>query len=226
MLPASVEYRCFRIEAVSNEREIRALLSDNEFTRLNRFKLPRAAAQFGQTRARLRRWIGERLDMPPQDIRFEVGERGKPRLSGKSRAAGLEFSVSHSGEWGMIALSTAGPVGIDIERHDPTRDFDALARRFFSMEEAAALRAAPDEPARNALFYGLWTAKEALAKATGEGLAMDFRAFSVLPDAGQARIPIVSPQLPHLAADWGVFPLPAPEGYSAAIAVPGDASPH
>jgi len=226
MQPAPVEYRPFRIDAVSDDSELRALLSDDELARLDRFKLPNAAAQFIQTRARLRRWLGERLDLPPQSLRFELSERGKPRLAVGCGTANLEFSVSHSGDWGMIALSTAGAVGIDIERHDTTRDFDALARRFFSTEEADALRATPHEAERIALFYALWTAKEALAKATGEGLAMDFRAFSLLPEAGLPHVPVVSAALPQLIRDWSVFPLTAPEGYSAAIAVPSGVTPH
>jgi 4'-phosphopantetheinyl transferase len=226
MQPAPVEYRRFRIEVLADDRELRAVLSNEERARLDKFKLPQAAAQFLQTRARLRRWLGERLNLPPESLRFELSERGKPRLMGEYSTTGLEFSVSHSGDWGIMALSTTGPVGIDIERHDTTRDFDALARRFFSTEEADALRATPHEAERIALFYALWTAKEALAKATGEGLAMDFRAFSVLPEAGLPHVPVVSAALPQLIRDWSVFPLTAPEGYGAALAVPAGALPH
>lgn len=186
-----------------------ALLSDDERARYARIKIPQAARQFLAARARLRTLLAERLQGDPADIGFETGERGKPRLA---EHAGLDFSVSHSGGWAMIALSSVGPVGVDIEQHHARRDLAALARRFFHPEESAYVEAG-DSAARLQRFYAIWTAKEAIAKATGEGLATDFAAFSVLPAVVESAASVV-------LGPWRLAPQDAPQGYSAALAWP------
>ena len=67
--------------------------------------------------------------MPPLEI--SRGEGGKPRIAG-----GPEFSLSHSGERVLCALSDEA-VGADIQQ---LRPYDpALVRRFFTAEEGAWL---------------------------------------------------------------------------------------
>ena len=77
------------------------------------------------------------------------------------------FSLSHGGDFAVCALSEA-PVGVDVEKLRPVRA-EALARRFFSEEEAAAVSTAVDKE-RCRVFFKLWTAKESVLKAQGVGL--------------------------------------------------------
>lgn len=94
--------------------------------------------------------------------RLEADARGKPHAlasDGRTRA----ISLSHSGEWVACAVGTAPAIGIDIERIRP-RDFATLAARSFGADEAAWTG---NDAYR---FYKLWTLREAMAKATGEGL--------------------------------------------------------
>jgi 4'-phosphopantetheinyl transferase len=65
-----------------------------------------------------------------------------------------------------VAIAPAGALGIDIERHR-TRDFAALAARAFGPAERAEVAASGADA-----FYRIWTLREAVAKATGEGLAL------------------------------------------------------
>ncbi len=92
-------------------------------------------------------------------------EHGKPYLL---RHPDRQYSLSHSGVWAVCVLDSA-PVGVDIQQHR-TADYDALARRWFTTEEAAFL-AALSESDRAAAFFRLWTAKESYLKAEGCGLA-------------------------------------------------------
>ncbi len=98
---------------------------------------------------------------------------GKPQLCGD---APWQFSLSHSGEWGVCALSRAA-VGIDIEQHRPRR-VSALAVRYFTAREQAALAALPEDE-RTRAFFRLWTAKESILKAQGVGLSGGLRSVSV-----------------------------------------------
>jgi 4'-phosphopantetheinyl transferase len=93
---------------------------------------------------------------------------GKPRISRGSPPAELHVSVSHSGDRVAVALSTAGPVGVDVEAV-PTGPPEELARRALSPAERAYLADLPAH-AQNAAFARLWVCKEAALKAAGHGL--------------------------------------------------------
>lgn len=119
------------------------------------------------------------------------GEHGKPRLAD----GGLEFNFSHSGELVVVAVSPTRPVGVDVEKMKPDRDFLAIAVRAFGAEEVAAVRAATPAD-RAAVFYRHWVRHEARLKCVGVGLS------------GGA------PEVPLEVEDLDVAP-----GYTAAVAV-------
>ncbi|MBN9200532.1 MAG: 4'-phosphopantetheinyl transferase superfamily protein [Microbacterium chocolatum] len=100
----------------------------------------------------------------------------KPRLVGSE---GVDFSISHSGDAVLVAVARGVRVGADVEAA-PFAAFDskALRRRMLTPAEAEELPRLRPEDARTHLAR-LWTAKEAGAKATGEGLASDFRTLAV-----------------------------------------------
>ena len=95
-------------------------------------------------------------------LRFGAERGGKPYLEGSR----LHFSVSHSASLAVCALSDA-PVGADVEKVREMPDAAMLADRFFSADEAAAVRSAND-PSRELLR--IWTRKEALIKREGKGI--------------------------------------------------------
>ena len=90
---------------------------------------------------------------------------GRPVLVSAAGAAGPAVSLSHSSAAIAVAMAWTGRVGIDIERHR-RRDFEALAGYAFGPAEQ---REVAGEGA--AAFYRIWCQREAIAKATGEGLA-------------------------------------------------------
>ena len=115
--------------------------------------------------------------MPPLEI--SRGEGGKPRIAG-----GPEFSLSHSGERVLCALSDEA-VGADIQQLRPCDP--ALVRRFFTAEEGAWLE---EQRERDLAFSLLWSLKESYVKLLGSGIAgvhLDSFTVRVLSD-GRARI--------------------------------------
>ena len=88
--------------------------------------------------------------------------RGRPYLEGCS----LDFNLSHSGDWVVAAFFRLGRVGVDIEQVKSERKLRAIARRFFSADEALQVEQGPAE-----VFYRLWTGKEAALKMTGQGIS-------------------------------------------------------
>jgi len=117
-----------------------------------------------------------------------TGPRQKPRFAGAGpNGSGPDFSVSHSRDVLLVAVINEGKVGVDVEAA-PFAAFDsqALTRRMCSPCEGKRLRNLKHEHRRQALS-GLWTAKEALAKAGGHGLALDFRTICVAPPRSERR---------------------------------------
>jgi phosphopantetheinyl transferase len=94
-------------------------------------------------------------------------------------------SLTHSG--GLAALAVGPPgsrIGVDLELHRPRRHL-SIARFAYSVEEAEWLAAETDE--RASLFYTLWVAKEAIAKALGIGLVEALRNCRLLRRDGVWR---------------------------------------
>lgn len=163
----------------------------------------------------LRLLLGSYLGLPGKDVRVVRGERGKPALSPDQALSGLHFNVSHSGSWLAIALTRELAVGVDIEAERSLRRPVDMARRYFPEDEAEWL-ASRDESVQSRLFLVQWTAREALVKATGSGLAgvlpkirLGFNPARIqaLPESwpAPARWSLIQPQMPagvvgHVAA--------------------------
>ena len=106
--------------------------------------------------------------------RIKKNDRGKPFIENMP----LHFSISHSGDWVVCAVSSA-EVGCDIEEIQSSKM--QLARRFFCPEEYAHLLAQKSEAERRTLFYRYWTLKESFIKATGLGMALPLNKFCIKP---------------------------------------------
>ncbi len=105
-----------------------------------------------------------------------VEKGGRPHFSNASLP---DFNLSHSG--GVAAAVVGdGRVGIDLQEENLSFDPAALATRFFGADEAAAIVKAPICE-RQELFFRLWTQKEAVGKALGDGLAATLRGIPVSP---------------------------------------------
>jgi 4'-phosphopantetheinyl transferase len=193
---------------------LRLLLDAGERARAERFVFERHRRRFTAARGLLRETLAAELGGDPAALRFEYGPRGKPRLAAGSDD-GLRFNVSHSGELLLIALARGAELGVDVEAVRPDIDHAAIARRFFSACEQAALLALPD-PLRARGFFAIWTRKEAYVKLLGGGLSIPLDGFDVSLDE-PAR-------LLRGAAGVTLLRAEAPDGFLAALAMaPADA---
>ncbi len=193
---------------------LRRLLSDEERARADRFVFDRLRPPFIVAHAALRILAGKTIGAPPPSLRFEKGEFGKPRLLD----APLELNLSHSGEWGLIALGFDHPVGADIEAIAPRRISDGMIESVTSTTERALFAALP--PARvTASFFRLWVRKEAVIKALGTGLTRRLSTIDVPIDPDAPRDGIVLRPPPRDDMRWWLWDVSAPLGYLAALVV-------
>lgn len=140
-----------------------ALISPEERDRAAAFHFPRDRHRFAAVRGWVRAELAERQGTRPQDLRFSFGPEGKPHL------AGLEWNLTHEGDWALLVVSADGPVGVDLARSPA--DADDLAPVACTPTERAYLSGLPAARRPDA-FGRLWSIKEALVKAWGRGLSI------------------------------------------------------
>jgi 4'-phosphopantetheinyl transferase len=163
--------------------------------------------------------VADRTGQRPADVIIDrtCPHCGKPH--GKPVVPGLELSVTHSGDLVGLAMASV-PVGVDVEHADSRRDdIEGLARLALSEGEQEALTALPADQRQEA-FLVYWTRKEAVTKATGDGLRASFPEVIV-------SAPDEPPRLlgwPYRTAPSAVtlVDLAVEPDYAAALAVIGD----
>ncbi|HWD78077.1 MAG TPA: 4'-phosphopantetheinyl transferase superfamily protein [Kribbella sp.] len=125
----------------------------------------------------VRQVLARRFSLPAAKIALDRTclDCGKPH--GKVRVRGhgaVELSVTHSGDLVGVAFADR-PVGLDVEKVDPEMEVDGVARLTLSTDEVREVeRLSGIEKVR--AFTEYWTRKEAVLKATGEGLRGDLKA--------------------------------------------------
>lgn len=115
---------------------------------------------------------------------YEIGEWGKPVMKYHPE---ISFSLSHSGDYAICTIGDR-PIGNDIERVKEGRL--KVADRFFAEEELAWLYDTEEEAERNHRMFRLWTMKESFIKATGRGMSLSLKDFTIHVDeaSGRARV--------------------------------------
>jgi 4'-phosphopantetheinyl transferase len=97
---------------------------------------------------------------------------GKPQLD-----EAVDFSISHSGNMVVCALTQNGRIGIDTERLRP------LSIRSYSRFLSAAESLAPGDS--SAAFIDLWTCKEAVLKGCGDCRLDQLKDITITGDAAR-----------------------------------------
>lgn len=118
-------------------------------------------------RALLSDMLADIWDIPPLALEIRSEPSGRPYLAAKSERSLPFISLSHSRGWVACAATEIGPVGIDIERPRPGRDHGGISSVAFGPREQARVTAAGA-----CAFYRIWTLREAIAKACGQGLTL------------------------------------------------------
>lgn len=188
-----------------------ASLSRDELDRAYRFVGWADRQRNAVTRAALRSILAEQAQVGPADLAFSVGQAGKPGLAGRPDIC---FNVSHSGDVAVIGVSGGDDVGVDVELPARVHRPQAIAARYFHPSEAACLAELDTARALRG-FLRCWTAKEAVAKALGRGVAGYLSTVRV--DAHPER-PLALLATPDAnRAGWSLHELALPAGRAAVL---------
>jgi 4'-phosphopantetheinyl transferase len=198
---------------------LRDLLSADERARVNRFQFEADRNRGIVARALLRLLLGHCLDCSVEYLTFATDRFGKPTLLAPAMAS-LQFNVSHSGDYILIALNRRHAVGVDVERIRTDLAIEEIAQRFFSPRERRDLSAlTPQE--RPGGFFTCWTRKEAYLKARGDGLTVPLAAFDVTLRPGDDVRLIETRHDINDVHRWTLSALDCGDDYRAAVVIAG-----
>lgn len=142
-------------------------------------------------RAATRCILASLLGIAPSDIELFDTPKGKPLLRNDS---GLHFSISHSRDLSMIAVTRVAAIGVDIEQLRAVPNAEAILRRFFTHEEINTILS---DDHRDLRFVEAWARAESRVKVRGASVWE-----AATPDPNTTVRQIV-----------------APDGFAAAVAV-------
>ena len=183
-----------------------AALSAEERARAARFIHAADRRRFIASHAMLRAALSARTRIDAARIEIRSTPQGKPTLPD---AHGVEFSLSRAGELAAFAFGRI-PLGIDLVAASSAERLREAETEFCSQEERDAVAKLPPALQRDVLLT-IWARKEALLKATGEGLSRSPAGVTVWRDAAHAVIPVAG-------IPWLVEDVAAPAGYRSALA--------
>lgn len=184
--PQDIVVFSFSLAEASRLAEFRSWLSPDECARADRFIVPAVARRFVVCRARVRQLLAELLATSPEKIEFAYGSTGKPRIA--NTHSNLQFNISHSNDWGLLAVSKRQAVGVDIEAPERAIDMAAFAADFLTQQELSELRCVAESDCYAAMMKA-WVAKEALLKGLGSGIGTGLKKVEFAQPLGSSTTP-------------------------------------
>jgi 4'-phosphopantetheinyl transferase len=177
------------------------MLSPDEAQRAVSYRQPGDRQRFVERRGLLRSILSLYVGAPPGAIRLLTGRNGKPALDAGEHDGSLRFSLAHSGDVVVYAVTRQRDVGVDVEEIKPLPEMAGMIARFFTAGEAERMRDLA-EPERQRAFFTGWTRKEAYVKALGDGLSRAPDQVDVGPvaDLGTWRIETIIPVTGYVGA--------------------------
>lgn len=148
------------------------LLDDSEQRRAAAIRNDHTQRRFVSAHAMLRILVGQQIGWEPKDLRFgNAGQHGKPELV--YPPIRVHFNIATAGDRVVCAVTESGPVGVDVESHEVIEEADAAGGIEQVLLTPAEREVLYEFPHRAGALTRWWVRKEALLKATGEGLTID-----------------------------------------------------
>lgn len=199
-------------------------LAPEEINRAHRFRSEPDRRRYILRRAALKLILAKYLGVGSGEIRYVAGHYDKPSLVWPLRNSGLHFSLSHSADHSLIAVSYDNEIGIDIEKVSAFPDLPEVAVSILSNTERSIFNGL-DESDKLKAFFRIWTQKEAYLKGRGLGLNQAPSSIDVTVPPAQEACLIQDRSAPEAAGAWSLRAWDYIPDYTAALAVHGCDSP-
>ncbi len=230
--PHQVDVWRISLEVASDSvKQMESHLSTDELKRASRFHFDADRTRFIISHGSLREILSRYLRCQPSELSFSTNDYGKPSLTRSndfSRLSNtttevvttdkLEFNLSHSGNYAIVAVTHECKIGIDVEHIRKDIEIEDLAARNFSPSEISELMSLPSEQ-RTSAFFNCWTRKEAYIKSQGLGLSFPLDSFDV--SLGEPAALLATRPDPREASRWSLLSLEIDPSHAGAVAVEG-----
>jgi 4'-phosphopantetheinyl transferase len=185
------------LDAEGSMPVVEAALTAQDREDINRIRPPQQRRRMAISRGAFRLLVGAYLGLEAASVPVARDGRGKPRLRTGGRVP-LHVSCSRTGGLAAFAITTAGPVGIDIEAVTAASFCAGVADLMLSRGERALYAALPLH-ARTPWLARAWVCKEAYLKGMGCGLHVD-------PACVETPLLLEPAAAPSCSAAWRVMP--------------------
>lgn len=189
-----------------------SILAADERARAARFRFDIHRNRFLRRRVAYRLALADACGCAPAALVLDAAPNGKPFVAAPD--AGLRFNASHAGDLALLAMARGMPLGVDIEEIRPGIVEPALVARVLTPGERVDFATLPPDVAAST-FFTAWARKEAVVKATGEGLSVEPDTLEVAPTRPKAP-PVHRPD----GARWWLADLDIGARHRAALATP------
>ena len=158
-----------------NLEELWTFLSDQEKAQADKFINTNLKDKYIISHGLLRHLLAFYVRIKPQNIQYSINQFGKPFLTN----CRIQFNMSHSKDYATYIIALDYQVGIDIEWKDKTINFQEIADLVLSPAEINIFNKLNSEEQFHA-FYNIWTKKEAIIKAIGQGLSYPIKTIDIM----------------------------------------------
>lgn len=154
-----------------------SMLEPEDHERLARLRQPHDQTRFQVARGMLRALSAIYLP-DTQHLTLGYSDMGKPFWHGET---GLEFNLSHSGDWVVLGFTRNNAIGVDIQEMRPLKNIKGNADIAFHSNEIALLDTCCDHNLQTDTYYQIWSLREAGLKSIGSGLFALRQEYCTLP---------------------------------------------
>ncbi|WP_188047592.1 4'-phosphopantetheinyl transferase family protein [Vibrio vulnificus] len=177
-----------------------SMLDKNEREKASRFRFAEDRDSFIAGHALLRQSLSLINEASPCSWKFSKGSNGKPEIIGNDDLPHLRINLSHTRGMVAVALGLNYNVGVDVEPLSRPIEREVWEHALAPIE-ASQLRLMPAH-CQSRAFMALWTLKEALVKASGQGLSVPLNSLVCRLSPPQL---LESGSLLGRANDWKVW---------------------
>lgn len=204
-------YKYKNDKEISRRKKIHifTFLSNEEKKRINRLKFKKDKEARAISRYLLRKILSECLKIDAKTIKLVNDKYDRPILV-LPKIKNFHFNVSHSGDYIVIAISSNGRVGIDIEKIKPINL--SVSDTCFTKNEIKYLYNKKGTEIER--FYKLWTLKESFVKAIGEGLSYPLKKFNFKLKDG-----LIKHKINNKASRWRFKMYNIDKGYKVSLCI-------
>jgi|GEM_PF-2211167 len=200
------------------DAQAKLILSTSEWTRVEKLHNPSDSKNYALCYLAVRRIISAYIGVPAEKLQILRTEFDKPYVASKQNNQDIRFSLSHTGNRALLAMSSGFDIGVDLEFRNRAINVTGIAKRYFGTQTQHYLQALSGS-AKKLAFLQYWTYFEAYKKARGDGLRGN---DSLLDFSDQQHVIAPKKQLKHIGRTWLAMPVKSNPLYVAACCLESD----